>query len=267
VVTGASSGIGRAFARALRARGERLVLVARRADRLQALADELGGESAALVLPLDLAAPGAAASLVATLHGRGVGIGTLVNCAGFGHAALFHEQPEERVLGMIDLDVRALVALTRAVLPEMVARGRGTVINVSSTAAFQPVPWLAVYAASKSFVLSFTEALVSELRGTGVRVQALCPGLTATEFQEVADTGPKRLGGRVPMMTAEEVVATSLRGLDAGKTRVVSGFSNRLVTALVPFVPTALSRAVAERLFRPDRTPAEAPGAPDQRKG
>lgn len=250
LVTGASSGIGEAYARALRARGRRLVVVARRADRLGALARELGGEDDVLPLPLDLTRVDAGAHLQEELARRGVHVDLLVNNAGVGHTGRFLDEPPERIAGMLDLNVRAVVDLTRRFLPPMVARGAGAVVNVVSTSAFQPVPYLAVYAASKVFVLSFTEALASELAGTGVRVQALCPGLTESEFHQTAGTD-KVLFTRSPMMPAAEVAETSLRALERGRLRVVPGWQNRLVIGVQRFAPQALVRAVAGRLFRP----------------
>ena len=252
LVTGASSGIGAAYARGLRARGERVVLVARRADRLQSLARELGGDPHAVVLPLDLAGPGSAESLRADLEGRGIAVDVLVNNAGLGNTAPFEAQRLESIRAMLDVNVRALVELTHAFLPGMRARGRGRIVNVASNAAFQPVPYLTVYAATKSFVLSFTEGLAEELRGTGVRVQALCPGITGTEFLEVAGTHRGLLVTRMPMMTAARVVETSLRGLDAGRVRVVAGWTNRLLGFVVQrLAPRGMARRVAGELYRP----------------
>lgn len=257
VVTGASSGIGAAFARALAGRGERLVLVARREQRLRDLARELGGEERALVVPLDLSRPDAAERLRQELDGRGLVVDLLVNNAGVGHTGRFHESPPERLLGMIDVNVRAAVELTRRFLPGMVERGRGRIVNVVSTSAFQPVPYLAVYAASKAFLLSFTEALAEELRGTGVRVQALCPGLTESEFHQVSGTDRVRFT-KTPVMRAEDVVARSLSALERGTLRVVPGWTNRLVVAGQALMPRALVRRVAGQLFRPRPAP---PGA------
>ena len=217
LVTGASSGIGAAFARGLRARGERVVLVARRADRLRTLADELGGEPHALVLPLDLAGPGAAEALRGDVEARGIAVDCLVNCAGLGHTAPFEAQRPEAIRAMLDVNVRALVELTRAFLPGMRGRGRGRIVNVASNAAFQPVPYLTVYAATKAFALSFTEGLAEELRGSGVRVQALCPGITATEFLDVAETHRGLLVTRMPMMTADAGGAGLARGTRPGE--------------------------------------------------
>jgi short-subunit dehydrogenase len=252
VVTGASSGIGAAYARALRSRGERVVVVARRADRLQALARELGGEPHARAVALDLTETGAAESLRRRLEAQHVAVDLLVNSAGVGHTAPFAQQPPEAIRAMLDVNVRALVELVHAFLPGMRARRRGRIVNVASTAAFQPVPYLAVYAASKAFVLSFSEALAEELRGSGVRVQALCPGLTATEFLEVAGSHPGMLVTRMPAMTADAVVQASLAGLDRGRVRVVTGWSNRLLGVLSQrLAPRGVARRVAGELYRP----------------
>jgi short-subunit dehydrogenase len=258
VVTGASSGIGAAYARALRARGERVVLVARRADRLESLARELGGEPNALAVPLDLADPAAAGALEARLEARGVAVDFLVNNAGLGHTAPFFTQRKETIRAMLDVNVRAVVELVRTFVPGMRSRGRGRIVNVASNAAFQPVPYLAVYAATKSFVLAFTEGLSEEMRGTGVRVQALCPGITATEFFEVAETHRGLLVTRMPTMTPSEVVESSLRGLDRGRVRVVAGWPNRLLGFFVQrLAPRGLARRVAGELYRPRGGPGD----------
>jgi len=251
LVTGASSGIGAAFARAVRSRGERLVLVARREDRLRSLAQELGGAEDVAVVAVDLAASEGAARLQADVERAGFQIDFLVNNAGSGDTGPFAQQPVDRLRGMIDLNARALVELTRRFLPGMLQRRRGRIINVVSNGAFQPVPYLNVYAATKSLVLSFTEGLATELEGTGVRVQALCPGLTETEFFDVARTGKDLLVNRLPRMTPEDVVACSLRALDKGRLRVVPGFPNRLLASLVRFAPRSLARSVAARLYKP----------------
>ena len=250
LVTGASSGIGAAFARALKARGEQLVLVARRAERLQELVGELGGESVATAIPTDLTRPGSIPGLEKELRSRGLAVDLLLNNAGLGHTGHFAEEPLDRVLGMIDLNVRAAAELARTFLPGMLERGRGGIINVVSTSAFQPVPFFAVYAASKAFLLSLTEALATEVQGTGVRIQALCPGLTATEFQEVAETDRVAFN-RTGTMSPEDVVAASLRAFDRGDLRVIPGFSNRLLAEVQGWLPRSLVRRVAGELFRP----------------
>jgi short-subunit dehydrogenase len=251
LVTGASSGIGEAYARALGRRGERLVLVARRAERLSALAEELGGEEKAFALPLDLSAHDMAGALEAELASRGIAVDLLVNNAGLGHTAPFDQQPPEALRAMLDVNVRAVVELTRVFLPGMRERGRGRIVNVASNAAFQPVPFLTVYAASKAFVLSFTEGLAEELRGSGVQVQALCPGLTRTEFLDVAGTHDGLAVTRTPMLSAEDVVEASLRALERGRLRVVTGWTNRMAVFAQRFVPSVVPRRVAAELYRP----------------
>jgi short-subunit dehydrogenase len=259
MVTGASSGIGAVYARALRKRGERLILVARRAERLSDLAADLGGEEWAVAMPVDLAEPEGVRRLEAEVAARGFAVDLLVNNAGLGHTAPFEDQPLEVLRAMIDVNVRAVVELTRSFLPGMKERRRGRIVNVASNAAFQPVPFLTVYAATKAFVLSFTEGLAEELRGTGIRVQALCPGLTRTEFLQVAGTHEGLRVTRTPMLTAEEVVEASLRGLDRGQLRVVTGWTNRLAVFAQRLVPPWLPRRVAAELYRPSarRDPGE----------
>ena len=251
LVTGASSGIGAEYARALRARGERLVLVARREERLATLARELGGDEWATVVPTDLAAPEAATRLRERVEAKGLAVDTLVNNAGLGHTAPFEQQPLEVLRAMIGVNVSALVELTHAFLPAMRERGRGRIVNVASNAAFQPVPFLTVYAATKAFVLSFTEGLAEELRGSGILVQGLCPGLTQTEFLDVAGTHRGLKVTRTPMTTPSEVVEASLRGLDRGRLRVVPGWSNRVAIFAQRFVPAVVPRRVAAELYRP----------------
>jgi short-subunit dehydrogenase len=250
LVTGASSGIGLAFARALRARGEKLVLVARRGDRLKEVSQELGGEAVATPIILDLASPKAPGELEAEVRARGFVVDLLVNNAGLGAGGIFHATPVEKSLEMVALNVRALVELTRRFVAGMVQRRRGRIINVASMAAFQPVPFLGVYAASKSFVLSFTESLATELKGTGVVVQALCPGNVPTEFQEVAQTKGLLYDRFSPRMSPEGVVKVSLEALAAGRLVVVPGFQNRVSLVFMSLVPRSLVRRVAGELFR-----------------
>ena len=250
LVTGASSGIGEAFARVLRSRGDRLVLVARRQDRLARLAEVLGGEPAVLTVALDLASPGAGEQLEAVLRARGLEVDLLVNNAGLGQGGRFHEQPPERLLHMVDLNVRALTDLLRRFLPPMVARGRGAVVNVASMSSFQPVPYLGAYAATKAYVLSLTESLSVELSGTGVAVQALCPGNVPTEFQQVAGTERTRYT-RTPAMPALDVARASVAALGTGQVIVIPGARDRVGAQLVRFAPRSVVRRVAARLFHP----------------
>jgi len=214
------------------------------------LAAELGGDAPALVVPLDLARADADAVLADRLAAEGVTVDLLVNNAGVGHTGRFADEPLDRVMAMIDLNVRATTTLTHRFLPGMVERGSGHIVNVVSTSAFQPVPYLAVYAASKAYVLFFTEGLADELKGTGVRVQALCPGLTESEFHEVSGTDQVRFT-KTPAMTPEDVVRASLEGLEKGSLRVVPGLANRLMAATQGFLPRSLVRYVAGELFRP----------------
>ena len=243
LVTGASAGLGAEFARQCAKRGDELVLVARRRDRLEALATEIGGGD---VISADLAEPGAPARLIADLAERGLDVATLINNAGFGLIGRFAELPADRQLEMIDLNMRALTELTHLVLPGMLEHGSGAILNVASTAAFQPGPGMAVYFATKAFVLSFSEALHQELRGSGVRVSALCPGPTATEFGEVAGFRrpvPARLSA-----DAASVVAAGLKGLDRNRAVVVPGLTNKVSAVASRFVPRASMRRIVARL-------------------
>ncbi|MBV9439194.1 MAG: SDR family oxidoreductase [Candidatus Eremiobacteraeota bacterium] len=248
LVTGASSGIGEAFARALADRGHDLVLVARSADRLRALAAELaarhGVRAEALAADLsDVAAPDA---VVAELAARGLEIGLLVNNAGFGTHGEFASLDARRERDEVVVNAYAPVALTRALLPAMIARKRGAVINVSSTGGFQPVPYMATYGATKAFVLSFSEALAEEVRRYGVRVVALCPGQTETAFFTGIDEA--RIGR--PRRPAQ-VVATALRALDRGHVVAVDGFANYLLANAGRFAPRFLTARVAAMMERP----------------
>jgi short-subunit dehydrogenase len=240
LITGASAGLGAEFARACAARGEALALVARRRDRLEALKAELGGDVHIFVA--DLSPPGAAQGLIAELEAEGLSVGTLINNAGFGLAGKFAALPLGRQSEMIDLNCRALVELCHLVLPAMRERGKGAILNVASTAAFQAGPNMAVYYATKAFVLSFTEALHHELKGSGIKVSALCPGPTVSEFGEVA-------GSKSPALErikgpADAVVRAGLKGLDRNKAIVIPGWPNK-VTAQVNRI---LTRAAMRRI-------------------
>lgn len=250
LVTGASSGIGEAFARSLVRRGWNVVIVARRVERLERLSAELGGAARALALPLDLAEPGAAARLAAELLRRSIPVDLLVNNAGIGATGRYAEEPPETTAAILATNVRAPAELLRAFLPAMLVRRRGAVINVCSMAAFQPVPFLATYAASKAFLLSLSEALAEELRGTGVSVQALCPGLVPTEFQARAGTD-KVAFADAPKMTAEFVAEASLRALLRGGPVVVPGWRDRLMLQLLRLAPREVVRRAGAALFRP----------------
>ena len=250
IITGASSGLGAEFAHILAARGANLVLIARREDRLTALADELAAAHGVTVHPLalDLAAPGAVDTVAAFVRDRGLTVDSVVNNAGFGMHGALGEGDAARIDEQVRLNVGALVALTRAFLPEMTASGRGILVNVASTAAFQPVPFMAVYGATKAFVLSFTEALAFETRDSGLRVTALCPGATRTEFFEVVGTEGARVGD---YQTPEQVVATTMRALDARRTppSIVSGVRNAATAVLARIMPRSIVIPATGRLM------------------
>lgn len=248
LITGASSGLGVEFATRFAQRGADVVLVARREDRLRELADTLEKQygATATVVPLDLTAPGAAQSVRAALDGRDVQ--TLVNNAGFGIRGAFVDEDPVRLEAMLQLNVMALTALTREFLPDLVRTRTGALVNIASTAAYQPCPNMAVYGASKAFVLSFTEAIAHETRETGLSVLALSPGATSTEFFDVVGT-PDAAVGR--FQTSEQVVATALRALDRSDTppSVVSGLANGIMAKIVGIVPRRLSLAATGRLL------------------
>src|SRR6185369_3688480 len=249
LITGASSGIGAAFARKLAARGRNVLLVARSEDKLIALCNELGRLTSirAQYLTLDLEQTDAAAQLFEETQKRELEIDMLINNAGFGSMGDFAKLDLNRELEMLQLNIRALVDLTHRFLLPMRERKRGTIINVASTAAFQAVPYMATYAATKAFVLSFSEALWDENRAHGVHVMALCPGVTETNFFEAAKIG------RPPMrtiQTAEEVVEAALRGLSRQKSVVISGWTNWLTVEAERFVPRSTVTKVAGKALR-----------------
>ena len=241
LITGASAGLGVDFARQLAAKGYRLVLVARRKYRLDALAAELGHARA---VACDLGAPGAVAELMTDIRAAGETVSVLVNNAGFGLGGKFAILNGARQRSMIDLNCGALTELAHAVLPDMLAKKKGAILNVASTAAFQPGPGMAVYFATKAFVLSFTEALHEELRDQGIRVTALCPGPTATEFGEVAGFGKISAFEKIAA-TSEVVVRAGLDGLEAGKAIVVPGLLNKVGVQGHRLLPRGLLRRVA----------------------
>ena len=241
LVTGASAGLGVDFARQLSKRGHPLVLAARRKDRLQALAKELGN---ARVIAIDLSKKDAPAKLMADLQAKGEIVDLLVNNAGFGLIGRFAELDAGREREMIDLNVGTLTDLCRAVAPGMIDRKSGGIINVASTAAFQPGPKMAVYFATKAYVLSLTEALHEELKPHGIKVTCLCPGPTRTEFGDVAGFGGNGLFDRVAM-ESPEVVAAGLKGLDRNQAVVVPGFVNKLTASSGRFAPRSVVRKIA----------------------
>ncbi len=255
LVTGASSGIGAEFARQLAARGHALVLVARRAERLEALAGQLRRAHGTEVttLAMDLTQPGVGQALVRSLEVAGVEVTSMVNNAGFANHGPFHEHEPADLTAEIALDVSAVVEISHAFLPGMRRRGSGFLLNVASMAAYQANPTMAVYGASKAFVLSFTEALWHESRDAGVRVMAVSPGATHTEFFDIAGDAADGGGRR---MAAGEVVATALAALERRNPppSVIAGRANRVSAGAVRVLGRRRATEVVGRMMT--RTPA-----------
>ncbi len=249
LITGASSGIGEAFARRLASEGENVLLVARTEEKLAALCSELGRAHNinAQFVAMDLVEKDAPAKLFAETQERGLEVEFLINNAGFGSMGDFTTLEIERELLMIDLNVKALVALTYLFLKPMRERGRGSIINVASTAGFQPVPYMTTYAATKAFVLSFSDALWEENRAHGITVMALCPGVTDTNFFAASEME------RPPMrvsQTPEQVVKTALSGLKRGRGHIISGWTNYLLTETERLVPRSVVTRIAGKVLR-----------------
>jgi short-subunit dehydrogenase len=259
LITGASGGIGEVFARKLAARGENVCLVARSEGRLAEICEELRAAHKidAQYVALDLIERDAPARLFEETERRGLSVGMLVNNAGFGSVGEFALLDLENELRMIDLNVRALVELTHRYIVGMRERRAGSIINVGSTASFQPVPFMATYAATKAFVLSFSEALWEENRAWGVRVMALCPGSTETNFFKVAgiDTPPSNIA-----QTPEAVVETALAAFARGQSHVISGWGNFLMAEAGRFAPRAVVTRIAGMILRKRYKPIEVNG-------
>ena len=244
LITGASAGLGVEFARQCVKRGEEVILVARRKDRLNKLAAELGK---AHVIAADLSKLKAAEKLLAEVASRGLWVRTLINNAGFGLRGRFDALALDRQLEMIDLNIRSLTNLAFVALDNMRAHGGGAILNVASTAAFQPGPNMAVYFATKAYVLSFTEALHEEWKGRGIKVSSLCPGPTRTEFGDVA--GIKTLGSFDRLaMEAEPVVRAGLEGLDRNQAVVIPGVPNKIGAWSTRLAPRSTVRKIAGSL-------------------
>lgn len=252
LVTGASSGIGEQFARQLVARGHRVVVVARREERLQQLCEKLGGQQHAVAVGADLAVPADRDRLFARIGELGAQVDILVNNAGLGIYAGFGAEGRDKELRMLRVDVEAVVDMTLRCLPGMVERGSGAVINMSSVSGFQPAPYNAGYAAAKAYVLRLSEAVHAEVAGTGVTVTAVCPGLVRSGFQEANDAG--YLVSRTPQFTcasAERVAADGLRAADRGRVSVIPGGPRvRLPLWLSRHIPTAVALRVFSRLMK-----------------
>ena len=251
LVTGASSGLGADFARALAERGYDLVLVARREDRLLALKSEIareGGPQVEIVVA-DLALDAERERVAQGALALSKPVEVLVNNAGLGLYGRFEAIPWSKERQMLDVDIEAVVHLTKLLTPAMVARGKGYVLNVASTAAYQPTPLYASYAAAKAFILSFSQALNFEFRKTGVSVTTVSPGITATEFLAVSKQQPTRYQ-RIVMMQSRTVVEKALKALFARRHAIVPGAVNNLMAASEKFMPDALKTRVAYHLMR-----------------
>jgi short-subunit dehydrogenase len=253
LVTGASAGIGVDLAECFAKDGYGVILTARSEAALADVAARLGKtyNVPTTIIALDLGVPGAGEKLAGEIKSRGLSVDVLVNNAGFGHAGAFDTSGAADELGMIDLNVRALVELTHIFWPRMLANKRGGVLNVASTAAFQPGPLMAVYYASKAFVLSFSEALWKEAEKTGVHVSCLCPGPTASKFRERAGTGKtklSRVGTPMPSMT---VARMGYRAFQNNKRVMITGGRNKLLARLAPFLPRTMLLSTVHNLQSP----------------
>jgi len=252
LITGASGGIGYELAKLFARDHHNLVLVARSGDKLAQVARELQVHGVTVkTIALDLAAPPAPAFLFDQVQREELAVDILVNNAGFGVFGEFTQMPQEEILGQIDLNIRALTELTRLFLPRMIRRGSGKIMNVASTAGFQPGPLLAVYYATKAYVISFSEAIANELRGTGVTVTCFCPGATRTGFARRAGIEKSRLFQSIGAMSAEKVALDGYRAVMEGRTLAISGAHNWLVAESTRFAPrkvvTAISRWISEK--------------------
>ncbi|MCM3926220.1 SDR family oxidoreductase [Frankia sp. AiPs1] len=265
LVTGASSGIGAAFAQAYAARGATLVLVAPAESRLKEVAQRLGNRYGVEVhaVPIDLAEESGPDQLAKAVAETGLEIDILVNNAGFGTRGPYHELSADRDHREVMVNVVAVERVAHLFLPTMVARGSGTIINVSSTSGFQAVPYMAVYGASKAFVLSFSIGLWAECRPRGVRVLALCPGPTDTDFFEVLGSRMSA-GGR--LRTTDEVVAAAFRALDRGQAYVIDGRLNYLTSNASRLLPRGLVARITERVLRSGSLAALPGGSPTKRR-
>ncbi|MBM4169763.1 MAG: SDR family oxidoreductase [Ignavibacteria bacterium] len=251
LVTGASSGIGSAFSRLLAGKGFNLVLVARTTPRLEALSSDLRRmyERSVLVIPADLSDPNIAERIYETVTREGISVDLLVNNAGIGTFGPFAEAETKRELDLIQINIAALSHLTKLFLPSMVRRHAGRILNIASTAAFQPGPLMATYYASKAYVVSFSVALAEELRDTGVTVSVLCPGPTLTEFHKRAqmeDSGLMKLS----FMTSEDVARIGYEGVMNAKTIIIPGMLNKFGRAAAKLAPTVFAASVLRMIQR-----------------
>jgi short-subunit dehydrogenase len=250
LITGASSGIGLDLARLFAKEGHDVVLVARSEGKLREIAAAIERDSDVKthVLVADLAKPEAAQRIVDELRARAIDVGVLVNNAGFGLAGPFSETDLAKELEMIQVNVVALTQLTKLLLPAMVARRRGRVLNLASTAAFQPGPLMAVYYATKAYVLSFSEAIADELRDSGVTVTALCPGPTETGFADIANMTASRLFNLAKPMSSADVARAGYEAMKRGRRVVIPGIKNKLLTQSVRVSPRRMVTMIVRKL-------------------
>ncbi len=250
LITGASSGIGEAFAQQLAEAGANLILTARSRDRLETLAGDLRKSNPVniSIVVADLADPAGPQSVFREVERAGLKVDLLINNAGFGQVGDFAHVPLDRQMEMIQVNVSALVVLTHLFLQEMLQRRSGAIVNVASTASFQAVPYFAIYAATKAFVLTFSEALHLECASSRVRVMALCPGRTETNFQAVAGTGKRISTGGI--QTAAAVARVGLGALSQGRSHVVSGANNRIMVQLERLLPRSVITRAAGRIYQ-----------------
>lgn len=253
LVTGASMGIGVDLAECFAKDGYDLILCARSQGPLRGVAERLAGDYGvrAVAIVADLGKPEGPARLAAEIAALGLGVDVLVNNAGYGHAGAFAGSDLDTQVGMVDLNDRALVELTHIYWPGMLANKRGGVLNVASTAAFQPGPLMAVYYASKAFVLSFSEALWEEARGTGVKVSCLCPGPTASHFRERAGTGATRLGQSAPVMASMPVAQQGYDAFQRNQRVVITGARNAIMARLAGIAPRGMVLSMVRNLQEP----------------
>lgn len=252
LITGASAGIGEVFARKFASLGANVVLVARSEEKLQRLAADLTSRYSikATVVALDLSSAGAPEALLQRTRSEGIAVDILVNNAGFATHGYFDQLPLARQHEEVTLNVSAVVDLCHLYIAGMIARGDGLIINVASTASFQPLPYMAVYGATKAFVLSFSEALWAENRSRGVQVLALCPGATDTGFFEIVGAEEASVGKRA---SPEAVVDVALKAVERGQSSVIEGGMNKLLAALPRFLPRQTVLQIVTRTFQPKR--------------